>query len=377
MGTYIAGIGINSVLGNDFDEIFNNLKQGKIGYSYNQERKDVGYQVPIVGKLRTYRDIYDVVKQAYSDVPSIERDYKRVGLIVSCDSNVDVNQKAFELYNTTKNSKSIPTAMGWKTLNSGIATKLSNYFGIGGLSITLSAACAGGAHAIGLAKMYLENDMLDYVVVVGYQELGVYSQITFDSMRLFSKTGIAKPFDENRNGLIPSGGSCCMILTKFPEYNNYGEIAGYGYSTGLDILNPDIASIKLCMNRACHNLNNLDDVVYVSAHATGTKLGDAVELTAIDDVFGKYITVTSTKALTGHECWMSGISEIIYTIIQVRNLCIVKQHNYEKSELPIAVTHIPTEDKILLKNTDKYILSNSFGFGGTNASILLNPWKVN
>lgn len=392
--TYIAGFGINSVLGNSNKEIFENLLKGKICYRIHEERIDLGYHSPLFAKIENkqylktnerlpieFQNIAAVVQNCIDDSFPINYKNKRCGIIVSTDSNITNIKNMFEQYNIYNSSKGISINHSFDTLNSCISLLLAKVFDINSLNLTVSSACSGGGHAIGLAKLYLEADLLDYCFVIGYQEDNDYAQLGFDNTRLFSKT-CCRPFDKNRDGLIPSSGCGCLLLTNIEKYNKYGEIFGYGISTGNDKIYPDKKSLFKCIQRACYNLSDLSKIIYINAHATGTQIGDAEELFVLSSLLkskfekcldDKKQLIVSTKALTGHECWAAGINEIIYSLIQAYNGVFFKQYNYESTEDELFEhkKFIMTENKYIKSTEDKYILSNSFGFGGSNSSILI------
>lgn len=369
----IAGFSITSCLGTDYTSVYNSLKLGEVKYKYNDNREKLGYNVPIVAKpdLQLISE-EEIVSNCVNKLLKEFEPYlvnAKIGIIAATDSCIENNIVCFEDYKKKHKSKSIKLHSSFDTLNSRLSILK---YGLNPVfNITTSAACASGGHAIGLACMYLTNFDIDYVLVIGYQESNDYAQLSFDATRLFSKNGISKPFDKNRDGLIPSSGCACLLLTKHNIAENFGTILNYGFSTGIDKIIPDKIAIKHCMYEHIKYIKPYENI-YINAHAVGTVLGDRVELQAINELYdncSNKIFVTSTKAITGHECWMAGVSEIIYSLIQAHNNQIFKQYNFESSEIELVKNIlIPTEtiyEKVL------YIISNNFGFGGSNSSILI------
>lgn len=383
MEANIVGIGISSCIGNSLDKIWLNLseysKQDKLvgAYKFDENRKQLGYTVPVVGKPYTEDKTEEnfVTTCVYKCLIDFDVNYKKIlskksiGIIVATDSCVENNIQCLKDYQRHNKSKSIKLHSSFDTLNSRLS--ILNYGLNPCFNITVNAACASGGHSIGLAMMYMGKFNVDYVLIIAYQEMNDYAQLSFDATGLFSKKHIARPFDSNRDGLIPSSGCACMLLSREVLTKYYGKIINYGFSTGNDKIIPDKKAIKKCLGTHLQYMS-LYSNVYINAHAVGSVLGDKVELQAINEIFdsteNNYF-VTSTKAVTGHECWMSGISEIIYSLVQVKYLRIIRQLNFEKTEIELSSNIlIPTEN---VKIKPEYIISNNFGFGGSNSSILI------
>ena len=258
-------------------------------------------------------------------------------------------------------------------------------FSLKGINFTVSAACASGSHSIGLATMFIRDGLQDCIICGGAQEMNVYSMGNFDALGAFSiresdPTRASRPFDKNRDGLVPSGGAATVILENLESAQRRGakilaEIIGYGFSSnGQHISNPSVEGPVRSLRMAMKNSGlKSSDIDYVNAHATSTPAGDASEAKAIFDVFGeRKIPVSSTKSMTGHECWMAGASEIVYSLIMMKQSFIAPNINFEtpdedSSKLNVIAT-------TMNKNIDVF-LSNSFGFGGTNSTLIIKKWK--
>ncbi len=250
-----------------------------------------------------------------------------------------------------------------------------------GINFTISAACASGSHSIGVGYHFIKSGLQDCIICGGAQEINQYAMGSFDALSAFSvneadPTKASRPFDRGRDGLIPSGGAATVILESLESATKrgakiLGEVIGYGFSSnGAHISNPTVEgpvrSLQMALKDAGINASGVD---YVNAHATSTPAGDASEAKAIHEVFGaSKPLVSSTKSMTGHECWMAGASEIVYSMLMMQHSFVAPNINFEN----------PDEDSARLniakKSTEKEInvfLSNSFGFGGTNSSLII------
>jgi 3-oxoacyl-[acyl-carrier-protein] synthase-1 len=262
---------------------------------------------------------------------------------------------------------------------------LATIFKLKGINFTVSAACASGSHSIGLASMLIGNGMQDIVICGGAQEINKYSMGNFDALGAFSirensPTEASRPFDKGRDGLVPSGGAATVILESLESARKRGapilaELIGYGFSSnGEHISNPSVQgpsrSLKMAMKVSGLKASQID---YVNAHATSTPAGDTSEAKAILEVFGGLNTpVSSTKSMTGHECWMAGASEIVYSMLMMENSFIAPNINFENPDEDSAKLNIVATT--MNKNIDVF-LSNSFGFGGTNSSLIVKKWR--
>lgn len=262
---------------------------------------------------------------------------------------------------------------------------LSTIFHLRGVNFTVSAACASGSHSIGLGYMFIKQGLQDMILCGGAQETNFYSMATFDALSAFSvrmdePTKASRPFDRDRDGLIPSGGAAALVLEEYNHAVERGadilcEVSGYGFSSnGGGISQPSDDGSALAMSRALMDAGvKADDIDYINAHATSTHQGDMFEAIALDRLFnGKHALISSTKSMTGHECWMAGASEIVYSTIMMQNNFVAPNINFENPDeysekLNIASKTIETELNV--------ILSNSFGFGGTNSALVIKKLK--
>ncbi|MDD3281023.1 MAG: beta-ketoacyl-[acyl-carrier-protein] synthase family protein, partial [Bacteroidales bacterium] len=269
----------------------------------------------------------------------------------------------------------------FQSMNSTITMNLSTIFKLRGINMTISAACASGSHSLGLGLMFIRNGLQDMVICGGGQETNYLSMGSFDALSVFSlrvddPTKASRPFDANRDGLVPSGGAATLILEEYEHAVKRGapilaEIIGYGFSSnGNNISQPSDIGSMIAMERALKDaLLSAKNIDYVNAHATSTLQGDAFEAVAIDKLFGSYKPeVSSTKSMTGHECWMAGASEVIYSILMMQNDFVAPNINFETPDE--SSKNINIVNKTIHKKMNVF-LSNSFGFGGTNSALIV------
>ncbi len=221
---------------------------------------------------------------------------------------------------------------------------LATIFKLRGINFTVSAACASGSHSIGLGYHFIKNGLQDCVICGGAQEINEYCMGSFDALSAFSvqeadPAKASKPFDKDRDGLVPSGGAATVILESLESALKrgapiLGEVIGYGFSSnGGHISNPTVDGPVRSLNMALKDAGlDASMIDYINAHATSTPAGDSSEAKAINEVFGKYKPyVSSTKSMTGHECWMAGASEIVYSMLMMQHNFIAPNINFRKS----------------------------------------------
>ena len=269
----------------------------------------------------------------------------------------------------------------FQSMNSTVTMNLGCIFKLRGINMTVSAACASGAHAIGLGALLIQTGLQDMVVCGGAQEVNPFSIGSFDGISAFSiredaPEKASRPFDRDRDGLVPGGGAATVIIEEYEHAVKRGapilaEVLGYGFSANGDhISSPNVdgpsKSLRMAIERAGIDIR---EIGYINAHATSTHVGDTNEAKAIYNVFGDQRTeVTSTKSQTGHEMWMAGASEIIYSMLMMKNDFIAANLNFENPDEDSAKLLIPATR--VSKHFDTF-LSNSFGFGGTNATLVV------
>ncbi len=394
-------MGIYSCLGKTLDEVRDSLYYGKSGIVYDPVRKEMGFRSALTGKLevpdlkkelsRSQR-VYmpEQAKYAYCATAdalraaNIDADYLAkhdVGLLYGNDSSAEPTVKAVDTMREKKDTTLCGSGAIFQSMNSTVTMNLSCIFKLRGINLTVSGACASGSHAIGLGALLISDGLQDMVVCGGAQEVNPFSVGSFDGISAFSTREDApqkasRPFDRDRDGLVPSGGAATVILESYDSAVRRGapiiaEVLGYGFSgNGDHISSPNVdgpaKSLRMAIMRSGIDISSIG---YINAHATSTHVGDANEAKAIYNVFGeRTVEVTSTKSQTGHEMWMAGASEVIYSILMMKNDFIAGNINFENPDEDSCHLLIPAET--IRKRFDVF-LSNSFGFGGTNSTLVI------
>jgi len=401
----VTGLGIYSCIGQNLDEVRDSLYAGKSGIVLDQERKDFGYRSGLTGMVArpTLKGVLD--RRARLNLPEqgeyaylstteamrtagIDQGYfadNEVGIIFGNDSSAKPVIEAIDVIRDKGDTTLLGSGSIFQTMNSTVTMNLATIFALKGINMTLSAACASGSHSIGMGYLLIKSGLQDMIVCGGAQEINKYSMGNFDALSAFSvredePARASRPFDRHRDGLVPSGGAATVILESLESAQRrgariYGEVLGYGFSSnGGHISNPTVEGPVRALAKSLTDAGlQASDIDYINAHATSTPAGDASEAKAIDALFGAHGTpISSTKSMTGHECWMAGASEIVYSLLMMEHGFIAPNINFET----------PDEDSarlnIISKTTETTIdtfLSNSFGFGGTNSSLIIKKWK--
>ncbi len=397
----ITGMGIYSCIGTSLEEVKQSLYEGKSGIQLDEERKEYGYQSALTGMVpkpdlkdkltrRQRMSVGEETEYAYIatlealKTAGISDDYfekNEVGILYGNDSVAKATVEATDVIREKKDSSLLGSGAIFKSMNSSVTMNLSTIYSLKGINMTISAACASGSHSIGLGFLLIQNGMQDMIICGGAQEINKYAMASFDGLGVFASDDIdptlaSRPFDAGRNGLVPSGGAATIILESYDSAiargaNIIAEVVGYGFSSnGGHISTPNVEGPATAMLRALNNAGlKPSDVDYINAHATSTPVGDANEAKAIFNVFGENGPyVSSTKSMTGHECWMAGASEIIYSTIMMQNSFIAPNINLINQDEDSKKLNLVRET--LNSNIDIY-LSNSFGFGGTNSAVVI------
>ena len=399
----ITGMGIYSCLGITLDEVKNSLYNGKSGIIFSQERKDFGYRSGLTGWVPK-PDLKNVLNRrqrismgeeseyayiatldAFKDA-GISQDFldtNEVGILYGNDSVSQAVVESTDIVRAKKDTTLMGSGAIFKSMNSTVTMNLSTIFALKGINLTVSAACASGSHSLGLAYLMIKGGLQDIIVCGGAQETNKYGMASFDGLGVFSAreedpAKASRPFDSARDGLIPSGGAATLIVESLESAKRRGakiiaEIAGYGFSSnGGHISSPNVEGPALAMERSLKNAGmRPEQIDYINPHATSTPIGDANEAKAIHRIFGSKIPVSSTKSMTGHECWMAGASEIIYSILMMQNSFIAPNINLENPDEDARNINLVSETRH--SNIDVF-LSNSFGFGGTNSSLIIKKF---
>lgn len=400
----ITGMGIYSCIGKNLDEVKESLYTGRSGIVYDAIRKDFGYRSGLTGAVEKPNLKGTLDRRArimlpeqgeYAYIATIEAlqqagigaDYiaqTDVGILYGNDSTAKAVIETTDIIREKKDTMLIGSGAVFQTMNSTVTMNLATIFKLRGVNFTISAACASGSHSIGMGYHLIKSGMQDCIICGGAQELSHYSMGSFDALSAFSvheadPAKASRPFDRDRDGLVPSGGAATVILESLDSALKrgatiLGEVVGYGFSSnGAHISNPTVDGPVRSLNMALKDAGmQASEIDYINAHATSTPAGDASEAKAIDEVFGSYKPlVSSTKSMTGHECWMAGASEIVYSMLMMQNSFVAPNINFENPDEDSAKLNIATET--IEKNIDTF-LSNSFGFGGTNSSLIIKKY---
>ncbi len=400
----ITGMGIYSCIGTSLAEVKNSLYKGTSGIQFDPERKEAGFRSALTGMVptpdlkpflnrRQRISIGEETEYAYMatrealENAQIEDgffDEHEVGILYGNDSVSKAIIEATDLLREKKDTALIGSGAIFKSMNSTVTMNLSTIYRLRGVNMTISAACASGSHSIGMGYLLIKSGLQDMIICGGAQEINKYAMASFDGLGVFASresepTKASRPFDAGRDGLVPSGGGATLILESYESAVKRGapiiaEVMGYGFSSnGGHISTPNKEGPATAMQRALSDANvEASAIEYINAHATSTPVGDANEAKAIHEIFGGKPPVSSTKSMTGHECWMAGASEVIYSILMMQNDFIAPNINFENPDEDSKKLNIVSST---LNKKFNLFLSNSFGFGGTNSALILKKFN--
>jgi len=400
----VTGLGIHSCLGADVDEVSAALQAGRSGIVFSEERKARGFR----SGLRTFLPEVDLKsaldRKARKFMPlaatyaalatnqavrSADLDRDRiarpdVGIIVGNDSSCETIPELLTTLDRYKETRFLGSSSVIKVMNSTVSMNLGPYLGARGINLTISSACSSGAHALGHAFHLIRSGAQSIIFAGGAQEDHWLAVASFDAINAFSTreedpAGAVRPFDKDRDGLVVSGGGCMLVLESLSSATArnariFGEIVSYAFSSdGSHLTLPSGDGALRCMRGALEGAGyKPSDIDYISAHATGTEMGDRTEAAAIHEIFGERgPPVSSTKSMTGHECWMAGASEALYCLLMFRDGFLAPNINFTGFDEQTAPFNLNTKTRPAEPRT---ALSNSFGFGGTNACLILRRW---
>lgn len=398
-------MGIYSCIGENKEEVADSLYCGRSGIGLDPVRKEMGYRSALTGILRK-PDLKQALNRrqrtmlsehgAYAYVATVEAlaqagidaDWLKtheVGILYGNDSSAEAVVHGADVIREKHNTMLVGSGNIFQSMNSTLTMNLSTIFNLRGINFTLSGACASGSHAIGMAYLLIRQGLQDCVLCGGAEEVNLFSMGNFDALGAFSiredePTRASRPFDKNRDGLVPSGGGATLVVESYESAVSRGatilaEVVGYGFSSNgehISVPNVDgpVRSLRMALQDAGMTPAQIG---YVNAHATSTPIGDLNEARAIAEVFADSCPyVTSTKSQTGHEMWMAGASEIIYSTLMMQRDFIAPNLNFEEPDEASCRLNIPAERVDCRFDA---FLSNSFGFGGTNSTLIIK--KVN
>jgi 3-oxoacyl-[acyl-carrier-protein] synthase-1 len=401
----ISGIGIYSTIGTDIESVTKSLYEGRSGIGIDERRKEFGFRSCLTGILErpnlkghlSRRERVGLPEQgeyAYAatmealKIAGLDPDFfkeNEAGILYGNDSSSIPVIEAIDIMREKRDTSLIGSGSIFQSMNSTISMNLSVILKLRGINLTISGACASSSHAIGLAYLLISHGYQDMIICGGGQEINAESMGSFDGLAAFSTYEddphkASRPFDKTRNGLVPSGGAATLVVESLESAIRrgakiYAEIKGYGFSSnGTHLSVPSVEGPRESLIRALKAADmKPSDIDYINAHATSTPLGDLNEGKAILEVFGDSNTpVSSTKSMTGHEMWMGGASEIIYSILMMENSFIAPNINFNEPDEELARLNIVPETRETKLDT---VLSNSFGFGGTNSTLIITKFN--
>jgi 3-oxoacyl-[acyl-carrier-protein] synthase-1 len=405
----VTGIGIVSSLGNNQDEVRQSLKDGRSGIVFVPEYKEMGFRSHVHGAITLDPDTavdrrlrrfmgdgavwnYVAMQQAIADsgLPESDVSNERTGLIMGSGGPSTKDQvAAADLLREKKSSKRVGPFMVPRTMSSTNSATLATPFHIKGVNYSITSACSTSAHCIGNASELIQFGKQDVMFAGGGEGLHWTLSVLFDAMPALSSgfndtpTKASRPFDAKRDGFVISGGGGCVVLEELEHAKArgakiYAELAGYAAtSDGFDMVQPSGEGAARCMRLAVNGIASPVD--YINTHGTSTPIGDQQELKAIREVFGapgsnRIPYFTSTKSLTGHALGAAGVHEAIYTIMMMQDRFIAASANVDEPDPEAAGMPLVTKrkDDIDLNVT----MSNSFGFGGTNACLVFKRYDA-
>jgi len=397
----ITGIGAISCLGCDLDSIAESLYHKRSGIVCDPERKKLGFRSSLTNtihgfdparyvnrKMRKTMTLFTIQSYAAAlqaiDQAGIEHEdlkNEKTGLIVGCDSSCFASYEQATITKETKNVGNLNSGHIFRSMTSNVTMNLNVLFGTRGACWTISSACSSGGHAVGQAAELIRSGKQERVICGGAQEINWHSVCGFDSLEAFSAREdkpqeASRPFSNDRDGLVPGGGAAMIILENYDIARQrnatiLGEVCGYGFSSdGYNISIPDMGGMRRAMAMALKEANvSPGEIDYVCAHATSTPIGDKVEAMAIDSLFGEYKPpVSSLKGMCGHELWMAGAAQVVYTTIMAGRGFTAPNVNFTGPDECSRKLNIVTDTK---NTPPRMALCNSAGFGGTNSSLII------
>ena len=395
----ITGMGIWSCIGQDLKTVTESLRQGRSGIIFDPKRIEYGLHSGLVGNVPR-PDLKPLLPRKFRATMSEDSEYaymatrlafeqagisdeylhqNEVGVIFGNDGNTHQTEHNVIMEKEHDSQMIGPNAF-FRQTSSSVTMNLGTIFHLKGINICVGAACASSSHAIGFASVLINRGIQDMILVGGSCELNMRSIIVADALDALScendnPTIASRPFDKDRDGMIPSGGAATLVLEEYEHAKARGatilaEVCGYGFSSnGLeDISSPSADAEYIAMKRALDDAGlQPSDIDYVNAHGTSTIVGDIEEAKALTRLFGSKPYISSTKSMTGHENWMAGASEAVYSILMMQNNFVAPNINLENvideaKDLNIVRETIYTPIRI--------VLSNSSGMGGTNSALV-------
>ncbi len=400
----ITGYGIVSSLGNNKDEVLESLQDGRSGIVFAEEYEELGMRSRVHGAIdidaksmidrKLYRFMGDAAAFSYiameeavahAALPEQMVSSERTGLLLGTGGASPENIVLAADTLRQRGVKRVGPYMVTKTMASTIPACVGTAFKIKGVAYSISSACSTSAHCIGHGSELIQMGKQDIVFAGGGEEVHWTMSVLFDGMGAMSSNfndspqQASRPFDKDRDGFVISGGAGVVVLEELEHAKARGaniiaELVGYGAtSDGYDMVQPSGEGAVRCMRQA---INELDQPIqYINAHGTSTPVGDIKELEAVREVFAEHIPwISSTKSLSGHALGAAGVNESIYTLLMMENGFISASANI--SSLDDQAEGYPLVTKAIDQIDLQTAMSNSFGFGGTNCSLIFNRWQA-
>ena len=398
----VTGIGIVSPIGNNTAEVTESLKEAKSGINFDQSHKEMGFRSHVSGQIKI--NLQDSIDRKFlrfmgdgasynylamlealkgSGLEENEISNPMTGLIMGSGGPSTKNLlRAFDITRDSGPKKIGPTSVP-KVMCSTNSATLSTFFKIRGMNYSITSACSTSAHCIGHGAELIQMGKQDIVFTGGGEELDWSLSALFDAMTALSSKyndspeSASRAFDESRDGFVIAGGGGVLILEELEHAKARGatihaELVGYGAtSDGHDMVQPSGEGAQRCMEMAMKTTN--DKIEYINAHGTSTPVGDTAELSAVKNVFGDSLPfISSTKSLTGHSLGAAGVHEAIYTLLMMKNNFMCKSAHITKLDDAAKDMNVLIEKK---EGSFDLAMSNSFGFGGTNASLVFKRYN--
>ena len=398
----ITGVGIKSCIGNTYQEVLDSLKNGKSGITANETYKEMGFRSQVSGNVdlnfaelidrKLYRFMGEASAYAYlaaqdaiemAGISEVHLNSEKTGIVAgSGGSSTRVMVSTADI-TREKGPKRIGPYAVTKSMGSSISAILGTAYKLKGINYSISSACATSAHCIGHGADLIKSGQQDIIIAGGGEDLHWSSSNLFDAMGALSSnfndnpSSASRAYDKNRDGFVISGGSGMVILeeeehAKKRNANILAKLTGYyATSDGYDMVAPSGEGALRCMKGAMQNHGS--EVDYINTHGTSTPVGDVAELKAIKELFKNNIPViSSTKSMTGHSLGATGVQEAIYSIMMLKEKFIAPSLNIDELCDEAEGVNIATET---IEKDVNSVLSNSFGFGGTNASLVISNYK--
>ena len=398
----VTGIGIVSPIGNNTAEVTESLKEAKSGISFDQSHKEMGFRSHVSGQIKI--NLQDSIDRKFLRFMGDGASYNYLAMLEALkDSGLEENEisnpmtglimgsggpstknllRAFDITRDSGPKKIGPTSVP-KVMCSTNSATLSTFFKIRGMNYSITSACSTSAHCIGHGAELIQMGKQNIVFTGGGEELDWSLSALFDAMTALSSKyndspeSASRAFDESRDGFVIAGGGGVLILEELEHAKArgatiYAELVGYGAtSDGHDMVQPSGEGAQRCMEMAMKTTN--DKIEYINAHGTSTPVGDTAELSAVKNVFGDSLPfISSTKSLTGHSLGAAGVHEAIYTLLMMKNNFMCKSAHITKLDAAAKDMNVLIEKK---EGSFDLAMSNSFGFGGTNASLVFKRYN--